>query len=52
MENKDKQKTVDIRFRVEPELKEKWNTLTKDKAVNGSELLRKYVKDWINKNQE
>lgn len=45
------QKTVDIRFRVEPELKTAWNKITKDKAVNGSELLRKYIKEWIDKNK-
>lgn len=51
MENKQPPKTVDIRFRVEPILKEKWLEVTNKKAVNGSEILRRFVMEYIEENK-
>lgn len=48
MENK----TVDIRFRVDKETKERWNKVTESKAINGSKLLRQYVLDWLKENDK
>ena len=43
-------KNVDIRCRVDKETKDKWNRVTKEKAINGSELIRKFIMEWLQEN--
>lgn len=45
MENKE----VAIRFRVSPELRDAWAKACNKNAHNGSELLRRYIKEYIEK---
>ncbi len=43
-------KNVDIRCRVDKETKDKWNRVTKERAINGSELIRKFIMEWLQEN--
>lgn len=39
-----------LQVRISDELKEKFDRIIKEKSINKSELLRKLVIDWIEKN--
>lgn len=43
----DTNKTTYIRCRVDEKTKELWNKATNKNAVNGSELLRRYIENYI-----
>lgn len=44
---KTEQKDSDIRFRVPATTKQKWVELCEKNALNGSQLLRRWVEDYI-----
>lgn len=44
-------KDVDLRCRINAEIKKNFHTLCKKQAINPSELMRKWVCDWIEKNK-
>lgn len=44
-------KTTYIRCRVDDTTKEKWTQVCKKNAVNGSELLRQWIEDYISKEE-
>ena len=49
---KTEQKDSDIRFRVSWETKEKWIAVCEKNSVNGSKLLRKWIEDYIKKEED
>jgi hypothetical protein len=48
----EKQKDVFIQVRVPKELRTQFQTLCKHKAINGSELLRQFITQWIHEQQD
>ncbi len=49
--DKDKEKDSYFRFRIDMETKEKFQQITKRKAINVSELFRMWINDYIKENQ-
>lgn len=49
--NTDKEKDSYFRFRIDMETKEKFQQITKRKAINVSELFRMWINDYIKENQ-
>ncbi len=43
----DKEKDDSIRIRVSATLKEEFQQACKKKAINGSELLRQFITEWL-----
>jgi predicted DNA-binding protein len=48
----DNDKDTSIRVRVPQRLKDDFQTLCKHKAINGSELLRQFITQWIHEQQD
>lgn len=48
----DDKKTDIIRLRVSKEMKEQYNQLCKEKAINSSELLRQFIVRWLEENKK
>lgn len=43
----EKKKDTHIQIRLSTELADEWKKVTKRNAVNGSELLRRYIKEYV-----
>ena len=46
------EKATYIRIRISKEIKEQFQQLTKEKAINQSELIRQLIINWINRQQK
>ena len=46
-----KGKRSTIQFRIEPELKERFERIAEEKALNISALLRKWIEEFVNREE-
>lgn len=51
MKMKKDEKEIRMNIRINRELREEFQAICKQKAMNGSELIRQFVQKWVNKNK-
>lgn len=45
-------KKVFLQIRIEKSLKEEFQKVTKDKAINSSELIRQFISKWVKEHKK